>query len=131
LTQRIRSKAFACLLRQEVAYFDQPENSSGAISTFLTSNASAIQQISSTRLAVICEAFALVFFGLLFSLYLNWHFAIITFVPLFSLGIISFVATRSISRLKQRSNVILEHASSVRSGFYSKQILLFMQYLIN
>ncbi|CAF4380262.1 unnamed protein product, partial [Rotaria sordida] len=28
LTERIRSKAFACLLRQEVAYFDRPENSS-------------------------------------------------------------------------------------------------------
>ncbi|CAF1473293.1 unnamed protein product [Rotaria sordida] len=30
LAQRIRSKAFACLLRQEVAYFDRPENNSGA-----------------------------------------------------------------------------------------------------
>ncbi|CAF3793301.1 unnamed protein product [Rotaria sordida] len=29
LAQRIRSKAFACLLRQEVAYFDRPENNSG------------------------------------------------------------------------------------------------------
>ncbi|CAF3676748.1 unnamed protein product, partial [Rotaria sordida] len=45
LTQRIRSKAFACLLRQEVAYFDQPENTSGAISIRLSTQASAIQQM--------------------------------------------------------------------------------------
>ncbi|CAF1151950.1 unnamed protein product [Rotaria sordida] len=40
LTQRIRSKAFECLLRQEVAYFDRPENSSGAICVRLSSDAS-------------------------------------------------------------------------------------------
>ncbi|CAF3680698.1 unnamed protein product [Rotaria sp. Silwood1] len=55
LTQRIRSKAFACLLRQEVAYFDRPENSSGAICTRLSSDASAIQEMSGARLGNICE----------------------------------------------------------------------------
>ncbi|CAF4949888.1 unnamed protein product, partial [Rotaria sp. Silwood1] len=59
LTQRIRSKAFACLLRQEVAYFDRPENSSGAICTRLSSDASAVQEMAGTRLGAICEAIAL------------------------------------------------------------------------
>ncbi|CAF4789632.1 unnamed protein product [Rotaria sp. Silwood1] len=59
LTQRIRLKAFACLLRQEVAYFDRPENSSGAICTRLSSDASAIQEMTGTRLGIICEALAL------------------------------------------------------------------------
>ncbi|CAF1385444.1 unnamed protein product [Rotaria sp. Silwood1] len=49
LTQRIRAKAFACLLRQEVAYFDQPENSSGAICTRLSTDASAVQEMTGTR----------------------------------------------------------------------------------
>ncbi|CAF2881220.1 unnamed protein product [Rotaria sp. Silwood2] len=56
LTQRIRSKAFACLLRQEVAYFDRPENSSGAICVRLSSDASAIQEMSSTRFGAICTS---------------------------------------------------------------------------
>ncbi|CAF1106708.1 unnamed protein product [Rotaria sordida] len=51
LTQRIRSKAFACLLRQEVAYFDQPENTSGAISIRLSTQASAIQQMLGTKMS--------------------------------------------------------------------------------
>ncbi|CAF4834287.1 unnamed protein product, partial [Rotaria sp. Silwood1] len=67
LTQCIRSKAFACLLRQEVAFFDQPENSSGAICTRLSSDASAVQDMAGTRLGVICEALALSFFGILFG----------------------------------------------------------------
>ncbi|CAF5042151.1 unnamed protein product, partial [Rotaria sp. Silwood1] len=44
LMQRIRLKAFGCLLRQEVAYFDRPENSSGAICVRLSSNALAVQE---------------------------------------------------------------------------------------
>ncbi|CAF1062292.1 unnamed protein product [Rotaria sordida] len=42
LAQRIRSKAFACLLRQEVAYFDRPENNSNTICTRLSSDATAL-----------------------------------------------------------------------------------------
>ncbi|CAF4034340.1 unnamed protein product [Rotaria sp. Silwood2] len=60
LTQRIRVQAFACLLRQEVAYFDRPENNSGAIFTRLSSDASAIQEMIGTRLGVICETLALI-----------------------------------------------------------------------
>ncbi|CAF3690454.1 unnamed protein product [Rotaria sp. Silwood1] len=59
LTQRIRSKAFECLLRQEIAYFDRPENSSGSICAWLSSDASAIQQMTGTRLGAISEALAL------------------------------------------------------------------------
>ncbi|CAF4225615.1 unnamed protein product [Rotaria sp. Silwood2] len=56
LTQRIRSKAFACLLRQEIAYFDRPENSSTSICARLSSDASAVQEMCGTRLGAICEA---------------------------------------------------------------------------
>ncbi|CAF5025633.1 unnamed protein product, partial [Rotaria sp. Silwood1] len=55
LTQRIRSKTFSCLLRQEVAYFDRPENSSGAICTRLSSDALAIQEMTGTRLGLAVE----------------------------------------------------------------------------
>ncbi|CAF4544352.1 unnamed protein product, partial [Rotaria sp. Silwood2] len=59
LTERIRSKAFACLLRQEVAYFDRPENSSGAICVRLSSDALAVQEMTGTRLGAICEVGAI------------------------------------------------------------------------
>ncbi|CAF1450737.1 unnamed protein product [Rotaria sordida] len=56
LTQRIRSKAFACLLRQEVAYYERPENSSGTICARLSSDALAVQEMASTRLGAICTS---------------------------------------------------------------------------
>ncbi|CAF3806159.1 unnamed protein product, partial [Rotaria sp. Silwood1] len=87
LTQRIRSKTFSCLLRQEVAYFDRPENSSGAICTRLSSDASAIQEMTGTRLGVICEILSLSVFA----------FAVFTIQALKVLGMISGRIAASIS----------------------------------
>ncbi|CAF1479061.1 unnamed protein product [Adineta steineri] len=61
---QIRSKAFGCFLRQEVAYLDRSENSPGAICNQLSSNAAAIEDMVGTRLCVICQALAMSVFGL-------------------------------------------------------------------
>ncbi|CAF3112647.1 unnamed protein product [Rotaria sp. Silwood2] len=45
LTQRLRAKIFRSLLRQEVAYFDKSENSTGALCTRLSTEASAVQGV--------------------------------------------------------------------------------------
>ncbi|CAF4034980.1 unnamed protein product [Rotaria sordida] len=60
LTKRVRAKAFAILLRQEVAYFDRPENSSGSICARLSTNAIALQQMTGTRL--VASLFTIVIF---------------------------------------------------------------------
>jgi hypothetical protein len=45
LTQRLRAKIFRTLLQQEVAYFDQPDNSTGALCTRLATEASDVQGV--------------------------------------------------------------------------------------
>ena len=45
LTQRLRGKIFRTLLRQEVAYFDRPENNTGALCTRLATEASDVQGV--------------------------------------------------------------------------------------
>ncbi|CAF1214185.1 unnamed protein product, partial [Rotaria sordida] len=61
LIERICAKAFAHLLRQEVAFFDRLENSSGAICNRLSSDALAIQQMAGARLGIVCESIAIKF----------------------------------------------------------------------
>ena len=94
MTQRIRSKAFAYLLRQEVAYFDRPENSSGAICARLSSEASAVQEMAGTRLGVICEALALSCFGLLFGIFFSWQLTLVIVFPFIFLGIVVYLDIR-------------------------------------
>ncbi|CAF1331651.1 unnamed protein product [Rotaria sordida] len=113
LAQRIRSKAFACLLRQEVAYFDRPENNSGTICTCLSSNASAVQEMSSTRLGVICETLTVTFFGILFGCLISWQLILIVFGSLFILSIITYGDMRIGLWITEQSNHIVERASAL------------------
>ncbi|CAF0939640.1 unnamed protein product [Adineta ricciae] len=113
LTQRIRSKAFACLLRQEVAYFDQPQNSSGAICIRLASNAAALQDMAGTRLGFICEAIALSCFGLLFGLLYNFELTIIVAAPFFFLMSVGFLDVRLRKWWKKRADVFLAQANAL------------------
>jgi len=45
LTERIRKQAFKAYLRQDVAFFDDPANGTGALTTRLATDASAIQGV--------------------------------------------------------------------------------------
>ncbi|CAF1603594.1 unnamed protein product, partial [Adineta ricciae] len=113
LTQRIRSKAFARLLRQEVAYFDRPENSSGAISARLSSNASAVQEMAGTRLGFICEGVALSGFGLSFGFFFNWKLTMTILFPLIFQSMAVYLDIRFSRHLKQQSGLILQRASTL------------------
>jgi len=119
LTQRIRSKAFACLLRQEVAYFDRQENSSGAICARLSTNALAVQQMTGTRLGIICESFALIFFGLLLGMLFSWQLSIIIVIPFLTLVIISYMNIRLQIWMEQQKSLIRGRASTVSSNVCS------------
>lgn len=46
LTERVRKESFKAYLRQDVAYFDDPANSTGALSTRLSVEVAAIKGVS-------------------------------------------------------------------------------------
>ncbi|CAF4469089.1 unnamed protein product, partial [Rotaria sp. Silwood2] len=112
LMKRIRSKAFACLLRQEVAYFDRPENSSGAICVRLSSDALAIQEMIGTRLSSICEILAMSFFGFLFGCIISWKLTLIVFGNLFIVSIATYGDVSLRIWLDKKSRKIIERAST-------------------
>ena len=119
MIQRVRSKAFGSLLRQEVAYFDRTENSSGAICVRLSSDASALQEMAGTRLGVICEAIAISLFGVLFGLAFNWQLTVIVVLPMISFTIFTLADIRLNRWIRKQSSRISEKMNSVRSNVSS------------
>ena len=120
MTHRIRSKAFGCLLRQEVAYFDRPENSSGAICARLSSDATAIEEMTGTRLGAICEALSLSLFGFIFGCFISWQLAFIVCAPILFVSLLSYVEIRVNLWLNEKTGPIIEQARVVSYGFYVK-----------
>ena len=49
LTLRMRKMAFAAMLKQEMGWFDQPNNNTGALCSRLSADAAAIQGVSLIR----------------------------------------------------------------------------------
>ena len=116
MTERIRLKTFSCLLRQETAYFDRPENSSGAISLRLSSDAAAFEQMISTRLGMICETVALTIIGFLFGIFFSWQLTMILSLMFIFLLLIFFLNIHYNRILSKQSNEILQRANTVRSN---------------
>ena len=115
LAARIRVKTFACLLRQEMAFFDRPENSSGAISVRLSSDVAALEQMVGIRLGVICEALTVACFGFLFGIFFSWQLTFIVSVMFVVILLASYLKMQFSRRLSQQSDAILRRANTVKS----------------
>lgn len=113
LVERIRQKSFSCLLRQEVAYFDRSENSSGAICTRLNSDAAAIQELAGTRLGLIIEIFSLSVFGFVIGCIINWELAFIGFTAFVFIAIVLYVHFQVNVWFTEKSSPIVGEAGMV------------------
>ncbi|CAF0957991.1 unnamed protein product [Didymodactylos carnosus] len=84
LTMRMRILSFASILRQEIAWFDYDENSTGALITRLSSDASGLKGLSGLRIGVILNAVGAVIMALSIAFAASWKLTLIIllFVPL-------------------------------------------------
>ncbi|CAF3861373.1 unnamed protein product [Rotaria sordida] len=112
LTRRLCTKAFAHYLRQEMAFFDHVENTSGAICNRLSSDALAIQQMVGSRLGVVFESVAMFGIGIILGLLFSWQLTLIMLFFIISLFILSFMQIWWQARLNKRSDYFLGLASS-------------------
>ena len=113
MTERLRTKAFGALLRQEVAYFDRPENSTSAISTRLLSDAQAVQQTMGTLLGMMCETLAMLIFGLTFGFLFNHQITLMLLVAICVIICVVYLDVRLKKSVFERSEACLQRASGV------------------
>ena len=73
LTMRVRKMTFEAILRQEIGWFDDPENSTGALCSRLSGDCSAVQGATGIRIGSIIQAAFTVFSSIAIALYLEWR----------------------------------------------------------
>ncbi|KAF7260037.1 hypothetical protein EG68_02390 [Paragonimus skrjabini miyazakii] len=73
LTKRIRAWYFECILRQEIGWFDRPENQAGALTASLATQASQLKLISGSQLGTILEAVVLAVASLVIGFVFSWQ----------------------------------------------------------
>ena len=113
----MRAKAFQCLLRQEIAYFDRTENTSGAICARLSSDALAVQQMTGARLGMIFEMLAMLICATAFGFWFSWQLTLILLVIFVILFALLSIDVRAKGNLSHDIDLTTSQASSVRVDY--------------
>ncbi|RVW47424.1 ABC transporter B family member 9 [Vitis vinifera] len=87
LIQRIRSLTFRKVVHQEISWFDDPENSSGAVGARLSTNAAAVRSLVGDALALVIQNISTVVAGLAISFTANWSLALVILAVLPLVGL--------------------------------------------
>lgn len=77
LTKKIREKLFESLLRQEVGWFDQDENTSGAILSRLSVDSTFVRGVLGDRISILVMGTAAIGVGLIICAILNWKMTLV------------------------------------------------------
>ncbi|KAL0442575.1 UNVERIFIED_CONTAM: ABC transporter B family member 9 [Sesamum latifolium] len=111
LVQRIRSLLFENVVHQEISWFDDPANSSGAVGSRLSTDASTVRNLVGDTLALAIQNIATTVAGLLIAFMTNWKLAL-TIVVVVPLMLIEGCFRMKLSK-EGTNKVIFEEASQV------------------
>lgn len=86
LTTKLRSDLFQNIMRQDIAYFDKENHSSGKISTRLATDTPNVKSAIDYRFGTVIAALVSIICGLIISFYYSWPMALLV-LGIFPLGI--------------------------------------------
>ncbi|KAJ8549395.1 hypothetical protein K7X08_033102 [Anisodus acutangulus] len=113
LIERIRSLTFKKVVHQEISWFDDPANSSGAVGARLSTDASTVRTLMGDALALIVQNIATVVAGLAIAFTANWILAIIILLVLPLIGVQGFLQTKLYKGFSADAKVMYEEASQI------------------
>ncbi|XP_047307497.1 ABC transporter B family member 9-like [Impatiens glandulifera] len=115
LIQRIRSLTFQKVVHQEISWFDNPANSSGAVGARLSTDAANVKSLVGDALALIVQNIATVMAGIIIAFTANWILALIILAVLPLMGVQGYVQMKSLKGFSKDAKVMYEEASQVAS----------------
>ncbi|XP_069683614.1 ATP-dependent translocase ABCB1 [Periplaneta americana] len=77
LTMRLRGELFEAMVKQEIAWFDDKANSSGALCARLSGDASSIQGATGQRIGTVLQSIATIAFGVGLAMSTQWDLGLI------------------------------------------------------
>ncbi|XP_074591745.1 ABC transporter B family member 6-like, partial [Curcuma longa] len=82
MTERVRRMMFSAMLRNEVGWFDEEENSADTLSMHLANDATFVRAAFSNRLSIFVQDTAAVVVALLIGMLLEWRVALVALATL-------------------------------------------------
>ncbi|PIA52985.1 hypothetical protein AQUCO_01000686v1 [Aquilegia coerulea] len=117
MTERVRRMMFSAILRSEVGWFDEEENSADTLSMRLANDATFVRATFSNRLSIFIQDTAAVLVALLIGMVLEWRLALLALATL-PILVVSAIAqklwlagfSRGIQEMHRKASLVLEDA---------------------
>ncbi|XP_006644533.3 ABC transporter B family member 4-like isoform X1 [Oryza brachyantha] len=113
LIERVRTLSFQSIMHQEVAWFDNPSNSSGALGTRLSVDALNIRRLVGDNLALIVQAVASLITGLVIAFTADWRLALIIMCVIPLVGAQGYAQVKFLEGFSKESKDMYEDANQV------------------
>ncbi|XVE69118.1 hypothetical protein DITRI_Ditri09bG0124900 [Diplodiscus trichospermus] len=117
MTERVRRMMFSAMLRNEVGWFDEEENSADTLSMRLANDATFVRAAFSNRLSIFIQDSAAVIVAILIGMLLHWRLALVAFATLPILTVSAFAQklwlagfSRGIQEMHRKASLVLEDA---------------------
>ncbi|XP_014510009.1 ABC transporter B family member 11 [Vigna radiata var. radiata] len=113
LIQRIRKACFEKVVHMEVSWFDESENSSGAIGARLSTDAASIRALVGDALGLLVQNIASAITGLVIAFESSWQLALIILAMVPLLGLNGFLQVKFLKGFSSDAKRMYEEASQV------------------
>ncbi|XP_046818265.1 multidrug resistance protein homolog 49 isoform X1 [Vespa crabro] len=139
MTTRIRKMTFGAMLKQEMGWYDEEQNSVGALCARLSSDAGAVQGATGSRIGAILQALSTLVLGIGLSMYYTWKMTLVSVVSIplvlgavfFEARIMSGQGLQEKKKMEAATRIAIEAISNIRTvASLGKETAFFNRYCV-
>ncbi|XP_006644534.3 ABC transporter B family member 9-like isoform X1 [Oryza brachyantha] len=113
LIERVRCLSFQSIVHQEVAWFDDPSNSSGSLGAKLYIDALNIRRLVGDNLAILVQCTVTLIAGFSIAFASDWKLTLIIMCPIPLVGLQNYAQVKFLKGFSEDAKVMYEDASQV------------------
>ncbi|KAI4999919.1 hypothetical protein ZWY2020_004508 [Hordeum vulgare] len=119
LIERVRTMSFQNIVHQEIAWFDNPSNSSGALGTRLSVDALNVRRLVGDNLGIIVQSTAAIITGFVIAFTADWRLALIIICVIPLVGAQGYAQVKFFKGFSEEAKEMYEDASQVATDAVS------------
>ncbi|KAJ4775062.1 ABC transporter B family member 21 [Rhynchospora pubera] len=119
LIKRIRLMTFEKVVNMEIRWFDDPDNSSGAIGARLSADAAKVRGLVGDALSLMVQNIATLVAGLVIAFVSNWELSLIILALIPLIGLNGFIQMKFMAGFSADAKIMYEEASQVANDAVS------------